>query len=66
MIRTQTVILDEWQLTFRVPADLPDPDVDAIRRVLDDAAFAARLRRAMAAVLAAFPELVACRVTVSR
>ena len=61
-----TVILDEWQLTFRVPADLPDADVDAIRRVLDDPRFLARLRTALRRVLLADPELTPVRVTVGR
>ena len=62
----KTVILDEWQLTFRVPADLPDPDVDAIRAVLDDPQFLARLRTALRRVLLADPELTPVRVTVGR
>ena len=61
-----TVILDEWQLTFRIPADLPDPDVDAIRAVLDDPQFLARLRTALGRVLRADPELTPVRVTVGR
>jgi len=66
MTRMKTVILDEWQITVRVPAALPDADVDAIRAVLDAAAFAERLRRALRAAVATFPALAACRVTVSR
>ena len=62
----KTVILDEWHLTFRIPADLPDPDVDAIRRVLDDPPFLARLRDAFRRVLFADPELTPVRVTVGR
>ena len=61
-----TVILDEWQLTFRIPADLPDAEVDAIRRVLDDPQFLARLRTALRRVLLADPELTPVRVTVGR
>jgi len=62
----KTVILDEWQLTFRIPADLPDADVDAIRRVLDDPQFLARLRTALRRVLLADPALTPVRVTVGR
>jgi len=62
----QTVILDEWQLTFRIPTDLPDAEVEAIRRVLDDPQFLARLRMALRRVLRADPELTPVRVTVSR
>ena len=62
----KTVILDERQLTFRVPADLPDAEVDAIRAVLDDADFLARLRTALRRVLLADPELTPVRVTVGR
>jgi len=61
-----TVILDEWQLTFRIPADLPDAEVDAIRRVLDDPRFLARLRTALRRVLLADPELTPVRVAVGR
>jgi hypothetical protein len=61
-----TVILDEWQLTFRIPADLPDAEVDAIRAVLDDPQFLARLRTALRRVLLADPELTPVRVTVGR
>ena len=61
-----TVILDEWQLTFRIPADLPDAEVDAIRAVLDDPQFLARLRTAPRRVLLADPELTPVRVTVGR
>ena len=61
-----TVILDEWQLTFRIPADLPDAEVEAIRRVLDDPQFLARLRMALRRVLLADPELTPVRVTVGR
>lgn len=61
-----TVILDELLLTIRVPADLPAAEVDAIRAVLEGDDFLARLRRAVRAVLAAFPDLAPCRVTLSR
>jgi len=62
----KTVILDEWHLTFRIPADLPDAEVDAIRAVLDDPPFLARLRTALRRVLRADPELTPVRVTVGR
>lgn len=62
----KSVILDELLLTFRIPADLPDGDVDTIRRVLESDEFLARLRRAIRTVLAAFPELAPSRVTLSR
>jgi len=62
----KTVILDEWHLTFRIPADLPDADVEAVRAVLDDADFLARLRTALRRVLRADPALTPVRVTVGR
>lgn len=62
----KTVILDELLLTIRVPADLPDAEVEAIRRALESDEFAAHLRRAIRAVLAAFPDLAPTRVTLSR
>ena len=62
----KTVILDELLLTVRVPADLPDAEVDAIRRALESDEFVARLRRSVRTVLAAFPDLAPTRVTLSR
>lgn len=62
----KTVVLDEFHVTVRVPADLPDADVDVARAVLDGDEFSARLVRAVRAVLAGFPELLACRVSIDR
>lgn len=62
----KTVILDEWHLTFRISADLPDAEVDAIRTVLDDADFLARIRTAVRDVLHADPELTPVRVSLTR
>ena len=62
----KTVILDEWQLTFRIPTDLPDVEVEAIRAVLDDPGFLARLHVAVRGVLRADPALTPVRVAVRR
>ena len=62
----KTVVLDELLLTVRVPADLPDAEVDAVRRALESDEFVARLRRAVRTVLVAFPDLAPVRVTLSQ
>jgi hypothetical protein len=45
----KTVLLDEWHVTFRIPASLSDADVRAVRRVLNSKAFTAAVRQAMIA-----------------
>ena len=62
----KTVLLDEWHLTFRIPATLPDTDVRAVRRVLTGKAFTAALRRAVLAVLNMYQVMTAVRVSVAR
>ncbi len=61
-----TVLVDELHLTVRVPADLAEPEVEAVRRTLAGDAFAARLRDAIAAVAREFPDLAPAAVVVSR
>jgi hypothetical protein len=53
-------------VTVRVPADLPDPAVVAVRAALAGAGFVARLRRAVRAAVRADPALAQVRISVSR
>jgi 2'-5' RNA ligase len=62
----KTVILDELHLTLRVPNDLPDEEVETIRRALAGDDFMSRLRRAVRAALRAVPELNAVRASLTR
>lgn len=62
----KTVTLDELHLTLRVPNDLPDEEVEAIRRAIAGDDFMSRLRRAVRAALRAVPELSAVRVSLIR
>ena len=63
---SKTVLLDEWHLTFRIPAALPDADVRAVRRVLNGKAFTAAVRRALLAVVRERGVLRPVRVAVTR
>lgn len=62
----ETNLIDEFHLTVRVPDDLPEAAVDAIRRTLAGDEFQERLRRALLDVFRAFPELTPCRVSLAR
>lgn len=62
---SRTVVIDEIHVTVRVPADLPDDEVEAVRDALADE-FMAHLRRAVRNAFRAFPELRVARVTVTR
>ena len=62
----KTVVIDELIVTLRVPSDLPDAEVDEVRRALGGAEFLARLRAAVRAVVASYPELAPCRAAVAR
>lgn len=63
---SRTVVIDEIHVTVRVPADLPDDEVEAVRDTLATNEFMAHLRRAVRNAFRAFPELSATRVTVTR
>ena len=63
---SESVIIDEIHLTVRVPADLTPTQSAAILRTLTGVAFMGRLRRAIRAVVTAFPELTFGRVTLTR
>jgi hypothetical protein len=62
----KTVVIDELHLTVRVPNDLPEDDIDAVRQALAGDEFMDRLRRAIRAAVRAFPELMPCRVSLTR
>lgn len=62
----KTRLIDERHLTLRVSTDLPDDEAEAVRDALATDEFMARFRRAMCAVVHAFPELNATRVSVTR
>ena len=62
----KTVTLDELHLTLRVPNDLPDDEVETIRRTLAGDDFMSRLRRAVRAALRAVPELNPVRASLTR
>jgi hypothetical protein len=62
----KSVVIDEIHVTVRVPADLPDKPAAAVRRTLSGAAFTRALREAVLRTVRRFPELSACRTTVTR
>ncbi len=62
----KTVVIDELHLTVRVPNDMPQDRVDAVRETLAGAEFTDRLRRAVRAAVGAHPELSAVRVSLTR
>jgi hypothetical protein len=62
----KNIIIDELHLTLRIPNDLPDDEAEAVREILVGDEFIGRLRRAVRAVLRAFPELSTIRVSLTR
>ena len=60
------VLLDEFQVSLFVPADLDEPQVAAARQVLDRPAFRARLQRILRRLLDRHETLRPLRVEVSR
>jgi hypothetical protein len=60
------VTLDELHLTLRIPNDLPNKEVETIRRTLAGDDFMSRLRRAVRATLRSVPELNAVRASLTR
>ena len=62
----KTVLMDEWHVTFRIPAALSDADVRAVRRVLNAKAFTAAVRRAVLAVVREQLALKPVRLTLGR
>lgn len=63
---TDGVAVDELHLTLRIPKDLPDEEVEAVRRALAADEFLDRLRRAVHAAVHTFPELSAVLASVTR
>jgi len=63
MARTRTVVIDEIHLTLCIPNDLPDDDIEAVRKVLAGDDFLRHLRRAVRDVVSRATELkpFACR-----
>jgi hypothetical protein len=59
------VLLDEYHLSIRVPAELDDATCDGIRRILESRAFRNALLRAVSQVVRQYPELVSVRVRLS-
>jgi hypothetical protein len=62
----QRIVLDELFLTVRIPRDLSDRQVAAIRRRLKRRDFLSQLRRTVRGLVSSFPELAAVSVMVSR
>ena len=60
------VVLDEFHVTIKIHARLPDQDVREVRRVLRSRAFRHQLRQALLKVQAAAPVLSPVRFVVSR
>ncbi len=60
------VTIEEYHVTARVPADLPDDDAEEVQAVLVSKPFLTRLRKAVTAAAAAHPPLAVVRVTISR
>lgn len=63
---SETNLIDELYLTVRVPTDLPEDKLDAIRRTLADDGFVDRLRNAVLSVFRERPELGVASVSVTR
>ncbi len=63
---SKTVLLDEWHVTFRIPAVMSDADVWAVRRILNSKAFIAAVCWALLAVVRERPVLKPVRVAVTR
>ena len=62
----QFVVIDELQVTLKIPDDLSEDQVSAVRTSLMSKAFYSRLLKAVKQVVATFPSLESVRVQVSR
>ena len=62
----KSVMIDELHLTAHIPNNLPQTQVEEVRRTLASVVFMRRLRRAVRALLRQYGELAEVRVTVGR
>ena len=62
----RVVVIDELFVTLRVPRNLPETEIDAVRQTLASATFLKRLQTVILATLREFPALGPVSVTVSR
>ena len=62
----RTVIIEQFHVTVRVPANMPDRAVVIIRTTLAGAGFVTRLRRTIRAAIRADPTLAPVRISLSR
>lgn len=60
------LMIEQFHVTMRVPADLSDAAADEVKTVLAAKPFVAELREAVAVVVAAHTPLTVVRVSVSR
>ena len=60
------LMIEQYHVTMRVPDDLSDAAAGEVRAVLASKSFAAKLRVAVAAVVAEHTPLIVIRVSVSR
>jgi hypothetical protein len=60
------VILDEFQVTFLVPAGLPEATAAAVRRVINHSRFRRRLERLVRRLVHSHPSLAVVTVRVGR
>jgi hypothetical protein len=63
---TDGMAVDELHLTLRIPNDLPEDEIETIRRALAAGKFLDRMHRAVHAAVREFPELNAVRVALAR
>jgi hypothetical protein len=62
----ETNLIDELHLTVRVPDDLPEDKLAAVRHTLSSDEFLERLRHAVLSVFRERPELEVAAVSLSR
>ena len=60
------LMIEQYHVTMRVPDDMTDAAAAEVRAVLVSKPFVAKLREAVAAVVAAHTPLIVVRVSVSR
>ena len=66
MAKSKTLMIDEVHLSLRIPADLPDDEVEAVRQTLAGDDFMSRLLRAVRAVIRDSEELNRVQVSLTR